>query len=261
MSGGFNGYDHEQTMPQRLQEIQAAVHDLDADVIGLVDTFRWDEIFSTEQLQDFFGYDHIKCINLNDERLRELGHNNGLTLMSKLPWHSCEIIDLGARDALKATFDLNAREITVVLAYLDDLQEDIRLQQAKAIVESINSKDALVMGDLNTIAPNDKQNTTHELEKFYADNPGIKDKLSAVVGQMQRAEVIEWFQAQGFIDVGSGRGATVPSRLFPAVSSKPFLRLDYCLRGPNIKVSDFTVHTTPIMQKVSDHFPITFTAQ
>jgi endonuclease/exonuclease/phosphatase family metal-dependent hydrolase len=262
MSGGFNGYDHEQPTPQRLQEIQAAVRELDADVIGLIDTFRWDEIFSAEQLKDLFGYDHVMCINLNDERLRSLGHNNGLTLLSKLPWRSCETINLGTRDALKAVFELNGREITIVLAYLDDLQEDIRLLQSKAIVESIDSHDnAIIMGDLNTLAPNDKQSTTHDLEKFYIDNPGIKEKLRPVVEQMQRAEVIARFQAQGFIDAGSGHGATMPSKLFPAVSSKPFLRLDYCLRGSNIKVSDFAVRTTETMQKTSDHFPITFTAQ
>lgn len=262
MSGGFSSYDHERTIPQRLQEVQAAVRELDAEIIGLIDTFRWDEIFSTEQLRDLFAYDHIACINLNDERLRVLGHNSGLTLMSRLPWRGCETVRLGTRDALKATFELNGREITIILAYLDDLQEDVRLKQAEAIVDSIDRVDnVLIMGDLNTIAPGDKQNIAHELETFYVDNPGIKEKLGPVIEQMQRAEVIAWFESQGFIDEGREGGATIPSRLFPAVSNKPFLRLDYCLRGSRLKVDDFAVRTTEIMQEASDHFPISFTIE
>jgi endonuclease/exonuclease/phosphatase family metal-dependent hydrolase len=262
MSGGFDGYDHEQAVPQRLQEIRAAVRELNVDVIGLIDTFRWDEIFSTEQLHNLFGYEYITCINLNDERLCEIGHNNGLTLMSKLPWQSCEVIKLGTRDALKASFELNGRKIIIVLAYLDDLQEGARLKQARVIVDSIGSvENALIMGDLNTIAPSDIQNVTRELETFCANNPGIKERLRPVIEQMQRAEVIAWFESQGLIDERSEGGATVPSRLFPADSSKPFLRLDYCLRGSKLKVSDFAVQTTEVMQKTSDHFPLSFTVE
>lgn len=262
MSGGFSGYDHDQATPQRLQELRAAVQEIDADVIGLIDTFRWDEIFSVEQLRNLFGYNYITCINLNDERLRKLGHNNGLTLMSKLPWRSCEVVKLGTRDALKASFELSGIEITIVLAYLDDLKEDVRLKQAEAIVGSIDDVDSsLIMGDFNTIAPADNHDADRKLEIFYVDNPGIKDKLNPMVEQMQRAEVVAWLESQNFIDGGVKAGATMPSKLFPAVSDKPFLRLDYCLHGSKLKVSNFAVHRAEIMQKASDHFPISFTVE
>lgn len=262
MSGGFSGYDHEQVTPQRLQELRAAIQEIDADVIGLIDTFRWDEVFSVEQLRSLFGYSYITCINLNDERLRKLGHDNGLTLMSKFPLRSCEVVKLGTRDALKASFEINGREVTIVLAYLDDLNEDIRLKQAEAIVSSIDDIDSsLIIGDFNTIAPIDNQDATRKIEIFYADNPGIKEKLNSMVEQMQRAEVIAWLESQSFIDSGGKAGATMPSKLFPAVSDKPFLRVDYCLHGSKLKVSNFGVHTTEIMQKASDHFPISFTVE
>lgn len=90
MSGGFNGYEHDTSLPQRLTELQTAVSELDADVIGLVDTFRWDEIYSPGDLKNIFGYKYAVCINLNDQRLREKGHNNGLTLLS-----NTEILESG----------------------------------------------------------------------------------------------------------------------------------------------------------------------
>lgn len=260
MSGGFNTYDHESATPQRLSEIQAAIQEIDADIIGLVDTFRWDEVFSNEQLRNSFGYDYIFCIKLDDKRLQALGHNSGLTLMSRHPWLNCEAINLGTRNALKASFELNGKETVVILAYLDDLHEDVRLGQVQVIIDCIDKADnVLVMGDLNTIAANDKQYVVRELETFYADNPGIKEKLGPVIEQMQRAEVIAWFESRGFIEGGSEGGATVPSRLSPAASNRPFLRLDYCLHGPKIKIGDFSVHTTETMQRASDHFPISFT--
>lgn len=261
MSGGFNAYEHDSAAPQRLDEIQSAVREIDADIIGLVDTFRWDEIFSSQQLRDLFGYDHVFTIKLNDERLQELGHDNGLTLMSKVPWLNCEAINLGTRNALKSSFDINGREITVCLAYLDDLNEDVRLDQTKAIVDACGTKDVLIIGDLNTLVPDEAQDISPELEVFYASNPGIEQKLSPVVGQMQRGEVISWLKSQGFTDAGAGAGPTMPSKLFPAVVDGPFLRIDYCQASPQININNFAVHTTEVMQKASDHLPISFNVE
>lgn len=258
MSGGFDGYDYEAAYPKRLPEIQAAIQEIDADIIGLIDTFRWDEIFSNQQLRDLFGYDHIFTIKLNDKRLQELGHDNGLTLMSKQPWLSCEAINLSTRNALKSSFDINGHVITLCLAYLDDLDEDTRLDQIKAIVDACGTEDAVIIGDLNTLSTEDDQDILPGLKAFYANNPGIEQKLSPVVTQMQKGEVMAWLRSQGFIDAGVQLGPTMPSKLFPAVVDEPFLRIDYGLASLQIKVNDFAVHATETMQKASDHFPISF---
>src|SRR5688500_17551505 len=101
MSGGFSAYSYERSEPERLPQLQALLSRLNADVVGLVDTFRWDEIYSEEQLRQLFGYQYVACINLNDDRLRKSGHNNGLALFSRVPWQSCVAVRIKTRDALK----------------------------------------------------------------------------------------------------------------------------------------------------------------
>lgn len=255
MSGGFAGYDSQALTPQRLPAIQAVLAEINADVVGLVDTFRWDKLYSNEQLRDMFGYEHVACINLNDDRLGT--DSNGLALLSRQPWKRLETVRLATRDALKAVFELNGRDITVVLAYLDDLKEEVRLQQVKAL-PSATVVDVL-MGDLNTIAPVDVAQTVQDTENFYAINPALRQSLEPIVRDMQRGEVITYLRKKGFVDAGLHAGSTLPTELFPARTPKPFLRLDYCLYGARVDVTNFGVHDSDTANRASDHLPISFT--
>jgi endonuclease/exonuclease/phosphatase family metal-dependent hydrolase len=262
MSGGFKGYDYELAHPERLADIQRVVRELGADIIGLIDTFRWDEVFSDDQLRELFGYDHVMTINLNDDRLRKLGHNNGLTLLSRVPWLSCETLHLGTRDALKGEFKVADRKVEIILAYLDDLDEDVRVTQAKAALSQFDeASNGVLMGDLNTLSPNDAEGIASRLEVFYLDNPGIEGKFGKTIAKMQRGEVVKLLEAYGLQDAGKGGGATMPTLLFPAAARQPILRVDHCFYGQAVMVRDFAVHKTPAAQKASDHFPISFTIE
>src|ERR1044071_8673670 len=101
MSGGFDDYSRNHGTPQRLTLLQTAIKKIDADVIGLIDTFRWDEMYTESDLTTLFGYKYAYCINLNDERLRQIGHNNGLTLLSNVKINP-RTIQLSSRDAIIA---------------------------------------------------------------------------------------------------------------------------------------------------------------
>jgi len=70
MSGGFNSYNTTSAAPQRLPLLQKAIREIGADIIGLVDTYRWNEIYTEADLKRLFGYKYAYCINLNDERQR-----------------------------------------------------------------------------------------------------------------------------------------------------------------------------------------------
>lgn len=262
MSGGFSDYSHEIDQPERLPEIQAAIHEINADVIGLVDTFRWDDMFSEQQLCDMFGYQYARSINLNDPRLGASGHNNGLTILSNYPWTECETVSLGSRDALKATFDLGQKSLELFIAYFDDLQKNVRLAQAKKLQTYITDiSKTIIIGDLNTLSLiDDTEEFARDLETFYESNPQLVTPLSPVIDQMREGQVVEYLQSLGLTDAGSGQGATAPTRLFPARYSKPFLRLDYCLYGEDVTVTDFTVHDNELMQRTSDHLPFSFSA-
>jgi hypothetical protein len=63
-SGGFNTYDSTADTPERLELLKEAVAAIDADIIGLTDTFRWAEVFTASQLQDTFNYPLVASLNL-----------------------------------------------------------------------------------------------------------------------------------------------------------------------------------------------------
>ena len=254
MSGGFAGYDSAAPVPERLPQIQKVLVEIAADVVGLIDTFRWDRLYSSAQLQDMFGYEYVTCINLNDTRMSDT--SNGLTLLSKQAWTDCKVARIATRDALVASFEINRRTVTLALAYLDDLSEDVRLAQIQAL---LGVQPDILMGDLNTIAPSDTSLLTRGLQDFYSANPSLQEELGPIIQDMQRGDVIELLEARGFVDAGANGKPTLPTQLFPAATTKPFLRLDYCLHKPAIAVSDFTVHDTPAAHRASDHLPIYFT--
>jgi endonuclease/exonuclease/phosphatase family metal-dependent hydrolase len=256
MSGGFDGYDLMATQPPRLPELKAAVQEIGADVVGLIDTFRWDNLFSTEELCKFFGYKYAFCINLNDDRLRRTGHNNGLALLSNVPITDVRTVRISTRDALAARLP---GKLTLVLAYLDDLSEDTRLMQVNPLSSLLNTKEpTILMGDLNTISKDDVSGVREALVGFYAKNPGLEDKLGSIIADMQRGEVVSLLESLGLQDADTTNAPTVPTKLFSAKSDEPFLRLDYCLHSRSVTVTNFTVPTQDIFHKASDHFPIVF---
>lgn len=256
MGGGFDGYDLISKKPQRLPELKAAIQELGADVIGLIDTFRWDEIFSTEELGQLFGYKYVFCINLNDNRLKEIGRNNGLTLLSNVPMTDVSTIRITTRDAVVAHLPDN---IMLILAYLDDLSEDTRISQIKALSSTLDAKKpTIIMGDLNTISKSEVAGVREALNVFYVENPGIEDELGPVIADMQRGEVVALLKSLGFQDADTSNSPTVPTKLFPAKSDRPFLRLDYCFHSQLVEVTNFAVPTQDIFQRASDHLPIVF---
>jgi endonuclease/exonuclease/phosphatase family metal-dependent hydrolase len=259
MSGGFDSYTCAAAMPQRLPVLKAAIRALEADIVGLVDTFRWDEVFSTNELRKLFDYNYAFCINLNDDRLRKKGHNNGLTLLSNVPLTDAHALRIATRDAIVARLPGN---ITLVLAYLDDLSEDTRLGQVKALSSKLSAKEpTIVIGDLNAVKKNEVAALKEWLAVFYKDNPDLEDKQGPIITDMQRGEVITLLESLGLQDADTTSSPTFPTRLFPAKSDRPFVRLAYCFHSSSVKITNFTVRTQNIFQKASDHFPIVFDAE
>ena len=152
LSGGFNSYGYESSLPERLELLKKAIGIINADFIGLIDTFRWDALYSISQLSELFGYKKAYCINLNDIRLKEKGHNNGITVLTNLPVDQFKTITLETRDAIKTTLQINNNDLDIFTVYLDDLSEDVRVQQTQALLQYVDqTKPTIIMGDLNTL--------------------------------------------------------------------------------------------------------------
>lgn len=259
MSGGFDDYKTTSAIPQRLPLLQEAIKNLDADIIGLIDTFRWDEIYTEAQLKELFGYKYAYCINLNDERLKQLGHNNGLTILSNLEMRPYTV-RLDTRDAIVARIQGVSTTFNLVIAYLDDISENARLKQVQTLHSLVDFAEPLVlMGDLNSIRDTERTQVEAAFGEFMKQNPEIGKKFQPIVNDMLRAETIKQLEVWGLRDAGQQRHLpTMPTTLFPVKVDAPFLRIDFCFYSPSLSVSEFNVPYDEIFQKASDHFPIVF---
>lgn len=262
LSGGFSAYDYALTHPERLSLLKQAISLLNADFVGLIDTFRWDEIFTNEQIADMFGYRSAYCINLNDDRLRKKGHNNGITVLSNVDVESFETVSLTTRDAVRAKLISEGRNIDIFTVYLDDLSEDTRLQQVTELVTQVDlSTPAVLMGDLNALKREDLPYLQPFINRFFRDNPGLATGYKSVLQEMMRGEALDEVEKNGFVDAADTVQATAPTKLFPADIHEPLLRLDYAFYRGDIKITHFAVPRDELFDRASDHYPIVFDCQ
>lgn len=239
--------------------LEQAIKKLDADIIGLIDTFRWDEIYTETDLKELFGYKYAYCINLNDKRLKQLGHDNGLTILSNIEVKA-HTIRLHTRNAVVARVQGSGLVFNLAVVYLDDISEDARLKQIEALHSLIDFEEPLVlMGDLNSISYSERDRVEAAFGKFVKQNPEIGARIQPVIGDMFRAETTKQLKVWGLQDAGQKQQfATMPTSLFPAKVDESFLRIDYCFYSPSLSVNEFNVPYDEIFQKASDHFPIVF---
>jgi len=201
-----------------------------------------------------FNYKQVYCISLEDNRLKEVGHDNGITVMANVDNISFKTIDLKTRNAVKSLVKHNNQEFMLFSLYLDDLEEDTRLKQVKSIKKEL-AKDSpqLIMGDLNTFSPKDAEDTRKAIEEILEQKPEFK-KLRKQIGDMARGEVIQYLMDLGFKDASAKYDNTFPTSLSP-LGNKPLGRLDYCLYK-NLNIKDFEVFRGELCERTSDHYPI-----
>jgi len=259
LSGGFSSYSYDSSSPERLGLLKKAISRINADLIGLIDTFRWDSLYNNRQLTKTFSYKRAYCINLNDNRLKKKGHSNGITILTNLPVEYFETISLKTRDAIKTTLQINGEKLDIFTVYLDDLSENTRIKQTQALLKNINRKrPTIVMGDLNTLSQNDVPKTNPLIDKFATDNPQLIESLLPVLNEMKRGDVIKQLEMFGLKDAGKNGEPTAPTKLFPAIIKNAILRIDYAFHTDNVRVKNFKVLTDSLFSQTSDHYPIVF---
>jgi endonuclease/exonuclease/phosphatase family metal-dependent hydrolase len=252
MSGGFSSYSSKAEKPERLEMLVKTLKEINADFVSLVDTHRWYEIFTPDDLKKIFEYEFVYSIKLDDQRLIDLGHDNGITVMTRLPVEKFETVRLFTRNVVKTRVE----GIDIFSTYLDDLNEDTRIGQVKALLDLVDKdRKTIITGDLNTFDESDLFSAKAGLKILYTLNPGAKSMEPVTTG-MARAEVTKILKEYGFVDMGKGNGNTIPSKLFPIRVNQPMLRVDYGFCTPDIKVQKFEVLRGEVFDKLSDHFPI-----
>ena len=253
-SGGFKNYSYDLQTPERLSNIIDVVKNSHADFVSLIDTFRWDTYFTTKELSKLFGYTHVFCINLNDERLIQLGHNNGITVLTNLDNPLFSTIQIAGRNVVKTHFG-NDMDIDIFSVYLDDLSENTRLEQISALeMEVTNPHRTIITGDLNTIANEDVKKTKVLLKGFFDNFPQLQEKLLPQIEDMMRGEVVEKIKGIGMKNASDKFNPTIPTPLMFG-KQEAFLRLDYVFLGEGIEASDFKVIKNNLTDIASDHYP------
>lgn len=259
LSGGFDTYDNDAKEPKRLERLKEAIKIIDADFIGLIDTSRWDSLYTNTEIAKLFGYKSAYCINLEDERLKKIGHNNGITMLTNLEVIKYETINLVTRDAVRVSVLIDDILVDIFSVYLDDLSEDTRVIQTNKLLGYIDFKTpTIIMGDLNTLKRADLQILNPLIDKFFKNNPGLLEGYEGFLNDMKRGNVIEILEQHGLKDCSISFSATQPSKIFPAVVEEPVLRVDYAFVSSKLKTYNFRVLRDPLFDQTSDHYPIVF---
>ncbi len=263
MSGGFDNYNHNSLKPQRLNLLKKAIKEIDADFIGLIDTFKWKDIFRQQDLKKLFNYKKTFHINMDDVRVNK---KIGLTVLTNFLNVKFKKVRLTTRNCIQAELKFSHKTLDIFTIYLDDLSEDARLEQIQTLLNNINSRPAIIMGDFNAIHPKDIKQNKDNIKKFLKINPDFKKRkdfnsyFKPSFNNMLRAEVITFILAKGLLDA---RGKNLKDRQPTAFTSLsdlgengPILTIDHIFCTSEIKTKKFKNYKKNIFKRASDHYPI-----
>lgn len=260
MSGGFDGCEPAGNKPERLELLKEAIASLQADFVGLIDTFRWKDIFTPKELKGIFGFKEDFHIDMNDARVDK---RVGIACLSNLPIRRFQSRRLKNRDCIKAEISCGDQTLNIFTVYLDDLSEETRLNQTQALLEQTDTKRTIIMGDFNTLRPEDIRQSKLNWGNFLKSHPDFKTRedyqsyfVPASEG-MLKAQVIPLIRSKGFVDALGlvGFQPTFPTPLSP-LSAFSGLKIDHMLHTPDLQIKNVEVLTGGVFDKASDHYPI-----
>jgi len=258
-SGGYSSYDSTAKLPERLQLLQSRIRATDADILGLTDTFRWQETFSSQQVQRLFNYPYSYHIDMDDARVDT---RIGVALLSRYPIVDYKEVRLHSRSAIKATIRLEDHDelLEIFIVYLDDLSELTRQEQTDSLISYLPTyKPTIIMGDFNAIWPQHAPMLKKAADNFFASVSDVDNDIdySAVrktVASLYKATTLPSLAAHGFSE---------PLDLFPtALTPLHDLKLptifpvDHIL-GRGCTLTNYSVLTGREFEAASDHFPLT----
>ena len=259
MSGGFNTYTYDVNDPNRLDLLKKTLNNIDADFIGLVDTFRWKDIFSENNLKNIFNYKYAFCINSED---KWVDPNIGSTILTNLPLKEVKSFRISTTNCIKAVVEFNGKLIDIYTVYLNYLYESRRMEQIKYLLGKAKKKNSIIMGDLNSVAPEDKNELKKNFQKFIDTHPKFKkrndyDYYIEKMNGLYKTQVIPTIRKSGFKDADRKySNPTAFTKLYGHDVPVSIFRVDYILHTPDIKINNYIVMKGGIFEKASDHYPI-----
>lgn len=258
MNGGFDSYKSQSNLPERLDVIKEVIKTINADFVALIDTFRWKEVFTENELIKTFRYKYNFCIDLNDFRLDEKEVKGvGITILSKFQMQS-ESIRIYNRDCVKTKININGKNLILYTVYLDDLSEDVRLKEVEALLSGIQKDNTIIMGDFNTFAKYDSSFMPKDIKALFQDKPDLYKIIQKPIEEAKRGEVIKLLEQNELINSMQNFAPTVPTKLSPLGLDSPIFRVDYVYHTKDIVIDKVEVLKSDLLDKTSDHLPIYF---
>ncbi|MBL8031599.1 MAG: endonuclease/exonuclease/phosphatase family protein [Candidatus Doudnabacteria bacterium] len=270
LAGGFNGYGSAADKPERLALLQRAIQEIDADVIGLSDTFRWVDVFTEQEIKQLFGYEYVSFIHMNDVRVDK---RIGVAVLSRVPVERFETVRLATRDCIKAVISMGVTRVALYTAYLDDLAERVRVEQVQVLLEHISEDaqqgmESIVMGDLNMLTPEDASKKEYGLDLLIEAGLDVEAVLmhdpyhKAAFDDLHAAQALPLLLGGGLVEpVGAELHATAFTKIHELHFPFPVLRLDHIVHTAGVASSGFLVHKGGIFEEASDHYPISCQVQ
>jgi endonuclease/exonuclease/phosphatase family metal-dependent hydrolase len=255
MSGGFTDYNSSSSVPERLKDIQGAVKEINADVVGLVDTFRWKDVFTDQDIMSLFGYPYVFHIDMDDTRVDK---RIGLACLSRLPVREFKVVRLYNRNAIRVGMSESGRLIDIFVVYFDDISEETRLKEAMALTTTVSDNvSTLVIGDLNAIAPCDRALVKEGAAEFLAaeEHKNLSATIQPYIEQMLRAEVLPAFERAGFQIPVEPTSPTAFTRIHSFNMPKAVFPVDHILAKGEM-VHGKRPLTSGIFKYASDHYPV-----
>lgn len=260
-SGGYAGYELADSAPVREVAIKDHVDYLrqedGIEGISLVDTFGWRERYGHDAfIARHLGFQAARFVSLDDERLNGIyGESPGIVVATDLPVHEFRELDLDTRQGLGVIFNLGKYGLQVANGYLDDLDNNARMRQSRALIDSLEPGiPTILQGDFNTLrmdmsgASFDTRLRNFGIEVLARFMPDSHLGLS--IKGMNERNVIPFFEANGFRDGDPLRRPTAPARL-------PAFGIDYVLHDDMVDIDGAEVRRNA---QASDHLSISYRA-
>ncbi|OGG11713.1 hypothetical protein A2Z00_03655 [Candidatus Gottesmanbacteria bacterium RBG_13_45_10] len=265
--GGYKDYSPtaERT---RFKALVTAITYLHPDALGVSDSNGWDRDFTPHELASAFDFKDSASVPLLDPRLQELGHDNGVSLLTNFEIVEARPVQLVTRQALLATVKVDKKLLDIAVVYFDDIHESLREDQAEALVQALSlDRPTLIMGDLNTFNAKDFRFTRYVGSYLRRSFPRIAATFLPQIRERVKGNTLRYLESQSFVDAGeTNPQPTTPTPLLKVrplpggvieVPLMPLFRLDYILYRGGIIVSPVKRHSGGIFDRASDHYPIT----
>lgn len=261
MSGGFNGYDSVASKPERLELLRKAIAEVDADILGLTDTFRWKDSFSQQELIEAFGYQYSFHIDMNDTRVDK---RIGVAILSRIQLKACAQVRLHNRNAIKASVLIPGTDevVQIFVVYLDDLSELTRMEEVRTLVETTERGVAtVVIGDFNALWPEHVADVKHSMEQFFTNTTHRKagedyaTSLKPTLENLYQAETLPSLKAAGFSEPTNRALKTALTKLHPLNMSEAAFPVDHILTK-DCRSKGYRVYDEPLFEEASDHYPL-----